>query len=67
MQNDVARRVRAVGARLLSCPSRAWRVGDGCGLRGTGSAGHSRCPRGAQGRPRRPRWGGCESGGGLGG
>ena len=29
MQNDVARRVRAVGARLPSCPSWARRVGDG--------------------------------------
>ena len=35
--------------------------------RGTGSAGHTRCPRGAQERPRRPPWGGCGSGGGLGG
>jgi hypothetical protein len=29
MENDVARRVRAVGARLPSCPSRARRIGDG--------------------------------------
>ena len=35
--------------------------------RGTGSAGHTQCPRGAQERPRRPRLGGCGSGGGFGG
>ena len=34
--------------------------------RGTGSAGHTQCPRGAQERPRRPRLGGCGSGGGFG-
>ena len=35
--------------------------------RGTGSAGHTQCPRGSQERPRRPRLGGCGSGGGFGG
>eukprot|EP00966_Prymnesium_polylepis_P207506 4806821-Prymnesium_polylepis.1 len=35
--------------------------------RGTGSAGRTWCLRGAHERPRRPRWGGCGSGGGLGG
>eukprot|EP00966_Prymnesium_polylepis_P106988 2477616-Prymnesium_polylepis.1 len=34
MPNDVARRVRAVGARLRSCSSRARRVGDGCAAPG---------------------------------
>ena len=35
--------------------------------RGAGSARHTRCPRGSQERPRRPRSGGCGSGGGFGG
>ena len=34
--------------------------------RGTGSAGHTRCPRGVQERRRRRRRGGCGSGGGVG-
>ena len=48
MPNDVARRVRAVGARLRSCPSRAQRVGDGRaapGVLGTPGA-RAACRRG---------------------
>eukprot|EP00966_Prymnesium_polylepis_P063768 1478739-Prymnesium_polylepis.1 len=39
MQNDVARRVRAIGARLPSCPSWARRVGDGRAANGRRSRG----------------------------
>eukprot|EP00966_Prymnesium_polylepis_P148106 3421519-Prymnesium_polylepis.1 len=54
MQNDVARRVRAVGARPPSCPSRARRVGDGRaapGVQGTlGARAARRGGRGGRGR-----------------
>ena len=52
MPNDVARRARAVGARLRSCPSRARRVGVRCaalGVLGTLSARAAR-RRGRGGR-----------------
>ena len=54
MPNDVTRRVRAVGARLRSCPSRARRVGDGRaapGVLGTlGARAARRRGRGGRGR-----------------
>eukprot|EP00966_Prymnesium_polylepis_P213343 4941010-Prymnesium_polylepis.1 len=45
MQNDVARRVRAVGARLLSCSSRARCIGDGRAALGALGAPGARASR----------------------
>ena len=45
MPNDVARRVRAVGARPRSCSSRARRVGDGCAAPGALGAPGARAAR----------------------